>query len=345
MVTILDVAKAANVSTATVSRVLNKTGSISQATTQKVLAAANQLGYEPNMLARSFRKQETRIVLVLVPNFTNPYYTNIMSGISDTTRRLGYSSFICNTQGDPQQEKDVLEMLSRRRADGAILLGTPLGTHWLKKYADTYPIVQCSEYDPEIPIPHVAIDNYQAALDVVKFLVGQGHRRIATISSKNNFISTRLRQQGYEDGLKAAGIEAREAYVLHASVDYSFESGQQAARTLLQRKDRPTALFCISDVLAQGALLAAEEMGIQVPKQLTVIGFDDVEETTRYHPYITTLAQPCYEIGVKAAELLREYIKHPPPKSSDFFTRQYEFILPHKLIERESSAPAAMETE
>lgn len=340
MVNISDVAKKAGVSTSTVSRVMNNKGAISLETSKRVLEAARELGYEPNMLARSFRKQETRIILVLVPNFTNPYYTNIMSGISDTTRKLGYSSFICNTQGDPAQEREVLNMLDKKKADGAILLGTQLGTEWLKPYAEAYPIVQCSEYDPAMPIPHVCIDNYQAARDIVSYLSELGHRRIATISSENCFISTKLRLDGYRDELEARQILYNDEYLFFAARDYTFESGYEGAKKLLMLEDRPTALFCISDVLALGALLAAADLGLRVPEDLTVIGFDDVEGTTRYHPYITTLEQPCYQIGAKAAELLRKFIKTPRPGESDILRQKYEFLLPYRLIERESSGPA-----
>lgn len=344
MVTILDVAREANVSASTVSRVMNNTGTISEETTAKVMKAARRLGYEPNMLARSFRRQETRIILVLVPNITNPYYTHIIAGISDTSRRLGYSSFLCNTQGDAVQEKETLDMLAKRRADGAILLATALGSDWLKNYVGRYPLVQCSEYDPDIKIPHVVIDNYQAARDVVHYLVDMGHRRIGLVSSENNYISTRLRQKGYHDELEAAGIPLADGYIRKASADYSFESGQRAARQLLEMKDGPTALFCISDVLAQGAIAAAQELKREVPGDVTVVGFDDVEQTMRSHPHITTLAQPCFEIGAKATELLCEFIANPKADELSIVRRRYEFRLPHKLIERESSAAPRRKT-
>lgn len=338
MVTIVDVAKEANVSPATVSRVINHNHSISKKTAEKVWAAAEKLGYEPNMLARSFRKQETRIILVLVPNITNPYYAHILSGISDTTRALGYSSFICNTQGEEAQELEVLDMLRKRRADGAILLATEEGTSWLREYSGRFPVVQCSEYDPAVPVPHVCIDNYNAARDVVRYLLELGHRRIGTISSENRYVSTQLRLQGYRDELRAAGIEPQDEYVHFASVDYSFKSGRDGAKKLLQLPQPPTALFCISDVLAQGAVTGAGEIGVAVPRQLTVVGFDDVDHTTRYHPYITTMAQPCYEIGQKATELLHKRIKSTMKKGSLAQPAQVEHILPHKLIVRESSA-------
>ena len=335
MITIHDVARKANVSPSTVSRVINHNSSISEATTKKVMLAIDQLGYEPNILARNFRKKETRILLVLIPNITNPYYSHILSGISDTARDLGYSSFICNTQGNEQQEKDALDMLAKKRADGAILLATEPGSAWLAKNRGKYPLVQCSEFDPNIPIPHVCIDNYQAACDVVEFLIQLGHKKIGTISSKNKYMSTRHRLEGYKDTLEKAGLPIREDYIYYASEDYSFESGKEGAQLLMSVPEPPTALFCISDMLAQGAVLGIQEMGLSVPGDVNVIGFDDVDQTTRYHPYVTTMAQPCYEIGQKATQLLCTLIE----ENGSLKDRPLKYILPHQLIERETTKP------
>jgi DNA-binding LacI/PurR family transcriptional regulator len=340
MITIHDVARKANVSPSTVSRVINNNSSISDATAKKVLMAIEELGYEPNIVARNFRKKETRILLVLVPNTTNPYYTHILSGINDTARKLGYSSFICNTQGDEQQERDALDLLAKKRADGAILLATEPGSLWLAKNRAKYPLVQCSEYDPNIPITHVCIDNYQAACDIVEYLLQLGHKKIGTISSKNKYLSTRHRMEGYIDTLEKVGIPVRKEYIFHASEDYSFESGNEGALQLMSLPDPPTALFCISDMLAQGAILGIQEMGLHVPDDVSVIGFDDVDQTTRYHPYVTTMAQPCYEIGQKATELVCSIIEENGASKE----RPLKYILPHKLIVRETTNPQTKST-
>jgi len=337
MITLKDVAKEAGVSTATVSRVINNKGLISSQTVELVYQAVEKLGYEPNVLARNLRMKETSTILILVPNITNPYYAHIISGISDTTRKLGFSSFICNTNGERQQEKEILNMLAKRRADGAILLATELGAEWLRKYSEKYPIVQCSEYDPNIDIPHVTIDNYKAAREVVKYLISLGHRRIGMISSENKYLSTQLRLKGYKDELIAAGVNPLDDYVYYASQDYTFQSGKKGAQVLLSQENRPTALFCISDILAQGAITGANEMGFHVPGDVAVIGFDDVEQTTIYRPNITTVAQPCYEIGQRSAELLYQHIRQMQEGSFDASLQTKAVILPHRLIVRDSS--------
>lgn len=330
MITILDVAKEANVSASTVSRVLNNSGMISQNTVDCVYKAVEKLGYEPNMLARSFRKKETRTILILTPNMTNPYYSNILSGISDMSRGMSYSSFICNTTGGTDQVKETLDMLPKHRADGAILLASEKGEKWLKEYADEFSIIQCSEYDPEIPIPHVSIDNYKAAIEAVRLLICLGHKKIGTISSVNKYLSTELRLKGYRDALLEAGIEPSDRYISYAGKDYNYQSGCKAAETLLSQKDRPTALFCISDVLAIGAVNTAKQMGLNIPRDISIIGFDDVEQTAMFSPKITTVAQPCYALGQKSAELLCRNL-------AEGEAVPMETVLPYKMIVREST--------
>jgi len=312
MVTIADVALEAGVSVATVSRVINHKGSVSQETTQRVEEAIAKLSYEPNILARNFRKSESRVILILAPNITNPYYSQILTGIGFSARRLGYSFMICTTGGESDQERDFLNMLAKKKADGAIMLATGMSRGDIEHYAANYPIVQCSEYYPDTSVAHVAVDNYRSAYQVVEYLLSLGHRRIATISSVNNYPSTQQRLAGYRDALLQAGIKPEGALVRYGSFDYSFSSGLAASQSLLQQDDRPTAIFCISDMLALGAINGAQNMGIQVPQDLSVVGFDDVAHATMFRPHITTMAQPCYEIGQRATELLYRLMRSEP---------------------------------
>lgn len=317
-------------SVATVSRVLNGNGKVSPEATQRVLAAADRLQYAPNLAARNLRRNESRVILILAPNLTNPYYANIIAGIGKAAHEQGYSSFLCHTGGEKAQEEQLLGMLAKHQADGAILMATELGATWLKPYAELFPLVQCSEFDPNIPIAHVAIDNYSASREAVAYLLSLNHKRIGLISSENRYYSTTQRLRGYRDALTAAGITPNDAYVRDATVDYTFKSGFDAATSLLSQEKRPTALFCISDMLALGAIASAREMGFRVPEDVSVVGFDDVEHTTMFHPHITTIAQPCYQLGVKAMEMLEGQINHSPSVT--------EALLPYKLMVRESTA-------
>lgn len=304
MATMMDVAKKAGVSVATVSRLLNNEEIVNPVTAQRIYAAIQELAYEPNLLARNLRKNETRVILILAPNITNPYYSRILDGINKEASKAGYSALIFTTEDDKAKEKEALEMLKKRRADGAILVASDLGCDWLLEYAEHYPIVQCSEYDPNVSIPHVSIDNYKATIDVMEYLIELGHRKIAMVSSANAYYSTQQRLQAYKDALCSHHITCEEELVIFADKDYSLKSGKERAKDLLREEPIPTAIFCISDTLALGAIIAANEMGFRVPEDITVIGFDDVEFTTLFHPNITTVAQPCFDLGKTSFQLL-----------------------------------------
>lgn len=331
MATITDVAREADVSVATVSRVLNNQGIVSPKTSERVFRAIEKLSFEPNISARNLRRNETRVILIVTPNITNPYYAHILVGIGDAANESGYSALIYNTAGKQENEKEGLEMLKKRRADGAILLANSKDSNWIQDYAYNYPIVQCSEYALGLDLPRVSIDNYEASEDIMEYIISLGHKKIATISSLNNYISTVLRLKAYKDSLELHGIEVKEEYIALANADYSFKSGKAAAYKLLQQKDRPTAIFCISDTIALGTITAARELGIKVPDDLTVTGFDDVDYTTMFHPYITTIEQPCYELGKNSFKILYECMNNGKEINKNV-------VLPYKFIKRESSA-------
>ena len=332
MVTIEQVARYAGVSVATVSRVLNGT-TVKPAAMEKVQNAIRDLDYIPNQSARNLRRNESCVILTLAPNFSNPFYSHILTGIGDMAHDRGYSVLICNSAGSADNEQHFLKMLDGHRADGAIVLGCRTDCGWLADYARRFHIVQCCEYVPEVDCPSVSIDNYAAALETVRYLYGLGHRRIAMLGAANKYISTRLRRKGYRDAMAEAGLPVREEFYAEADADYSFTSGQAAAKTLLTREEHPTAIFCVSDILALSAISVAQEMGLSVPEQLTVTGFDDVDYTTMFHPYLTTVAQPCYEMGRMSVELLVTMLrgKDAPPVGRNF--------VPYRFVERESSAP------
>lgn len=330
MATIVDVAKHAGVSVATVSRVLNGKTKVREELRLRVMDSVKSLEYTPNAAARNLRRNESGTILILAPNITNPYYTHIIAGIGDAAHEHGYSSFLCNTANDRTREKELLTRLEHQQADGAILLATELGAEWLIPYARKFPIVQCSEFDPNVDVVHVSINNYSAATEAMEHLLALGHKRIGLISSLNHYYSTVLRTKAYYDALDRASITVRQEYVRKATFDYTFKSGSDAARSLLSQEARPTALFCISDMLALGAISSAKEMGFRVPEDVTIIGFDDVEQTMMFHPYLTTVSQPCFDIGYQAMQQLFRLMSGDEPVR--------ELIIPHKLEIRESSA-------
>ncbi|MEZ4508170.1 MAG: LacI family DNA-binding transcriptional regulator [Eubacteriales bacterium] len=332
MVKIEDVARAAGVSVATVSRVLNEQGHVLPETQEKVRKAADELRYQPNLSARNLRKNESRIILILAPNFSNPYYSNVLAGICDVSRNLGYSTLIYNTYDSNALDQTLVSHLfQKNRADGMITLAVNRDDRWLTQVAGKYPIVQCSEYVEDEPIPHISVDNRSAAKESVSMLVAQGHRRIGIVTSANRYLSSANRMRGYLDALEEAGIAQDESLIAYASADYSFASGKQAARELLSLPEPPSAIFCVSDILALGVIAAAGKMGLQVPWDLSVTGFDDVDYTTMFHPYLTTVSVPCYDLGRRSMQLLYDQIAQKPGA-------EREVYLPHKVIVRETTA-------
>lgn len=331
MANIEDVAREAKVSVATVSRVINNIGVVKPSTIDKVNAAIEKLSYVPNLSARNLRKNESRIILILTPNFTNPYYSQVLSGICDISRELGYSILVYSTHDSlALDEKLVIDLFRTNRADGMITLACKLDDTWLGKYKDQHTIVQCSEYVNDLTIPHISIDNRKAAKESVANLIKMGHSRIGIIYSVNKYMSNAMRYQGYCDALAEAGIEFNDKYAARADMDYSFASGKQAASTLLSQDEPPTALFCVSDIIALGAMAQAEKQGMKVPADLSVVGFDDVDYTTMFHPHLTTTSIPCYDLGRQSMQFLQQHMLKQNAIN--------EVILPHHLVTRESAA-------
>lgn len=333
-VTIGDVAREAQVSVATVSRVINNIGVVRAETAERVRRTIKRLNYTPNQAARNLRRNESRVILMLAPNFTNPYYANILSGICDVSRELGYIALVYNTYDTlTLKERELTHLIEANKVDGTIILAINHDDEWLDKYKGEYPIVQCSEYVLNSNLPHISVDNYLAAYEMTLNIIALGHRKIGFMGSENRFSSTKLRYQGHCKALQDSGITPRPEYDVQGSVDYSFPSGKAAARELLSLPDRPTAVVCVSDVLALSVIAAAKERGIKVPEQLSVTGFDDVDYTTMFHPYLTTVRIPCYDVGRKAMLVLRQSMQ----KLEDAETVVY---MPHEHIYRESCAKA-----
>ncbi|MGM9606548.1 MAG: LacI family DNA-binding transcriptional regulator [Oscillospiraceae bacterium] len=330
--TIADVAKKAGVSVATVSRVLNGEQNVRPDTLARVRQAISELNYTPNASARNLRRRESRVILVLARSFTNPFYSHVLSGISDTARPSGYSVLMCDNGGDPQRAQQQMQMLKNHEVDGAILLNCTLDDHWLQAYAGKYPMVQCCECLPGLDTPRVSLDHFGMAYDAVRYLISMGHRRIAIMSADNRHPSTAQRYEGYCKAMSEAGLPVDDALRVRADGDYSFKSGHACAVRLLSQRERPTAIFCISDVLALSVLLTASEMGIHVPGALSVVGCDDVDYTTMWHPFLTTMRLPCYDMGRRGAQLLLQAIRSLPERGE-------EIRLPYTMQIRESSGP------
>ena len=205
MATIEDVAREAGVSVATVSRVINQKGPVSPKSVEKVHVAIAKLNYQPNVWGRRLRRQESRMILIFVPNISNPFYASIVSGIEDTMKKDGYGTMLCITNGDKSREEDFIKLLYDGQADGAVILCIDKNDRNIGKLAKEFPIVQCCEYCVGEDISHVSVDNFAAARQVVQYLTSLGHERIGFVGSVNQFISSEDRQKGFEAGGETHG--------------------------------------------------------------------------------------------------------------------------------------------
>ncbi|MGN7402294.1 LacI family DNA-binding transcriptional regulator [Cytobacillus praedii] len=327
MANIQQVAEKAGVSVATVSRVLNHAASVSTKTRLKVEDAIKELNYEPSMLGRNLRNSESRLLLVLLPSISNPFYTEIINGIQNTAIANSYNILLCETDSNPQRENIYFNMIKNKLADGVISMDPTVNRKKLTELAESHPVILCSEYDEGGSIPFVTIDSELAAYQAVKHLIRLGNKKIALINSDEKFLYARQRRSGYERALREFDLPIREEWIYHTR-DLEFQNGVQAMRMLLELEEKPTAVFAVSDTLAIGALKGINGSGLHVPNDLAIIGFDNISFSNMTNPTLTTVSQPMYKMGVTAANLLIMSIKGEQVES---------VVLDHDLIIREST--------
>ena len=331
---IWDVARRAGVSTATVSRVLSQPTVVAPATRQRVLHAVERLRYEPNSTAKNLRQLKTGKLLVTVPDLSNPFFSLILQGIEDAALREGYAVLVGDTQHAEKREERYALMLKRKEADGLIFLG-----HRLPREAAALvramaprcaPVVNGCEFSPSLGIPSVHIDNAKAAYEAMDHLYGLGHRRIGIVTGPLVSPLSRDRLNGATSRAKREKAE-REFIVIHG--DFSIESGAAAAERLLGRREPPTAIFCFNDEMAMGAMEVARRVKVRVPRDLSVVGFDDIRFARHTEPPLTTVAQPMRQIGEGTVRLLLSILAGRDAGTPESVT------LPHRLVVRASTAP------
>lgn len=327
MANIQQVAQKAGVSVATVSRVLNNATSVSPKTRLKVENAIKDLNYEPSMLGRNLRNSESRLLLVLLPSISNPFYTEIINGIQNTAITNNYNILLCETDSNPQRENIYFNMIKNKLADGVISMDPTVNMHKLNELAENYSVILCSEYEEGGSIPYVTIDNELAAYQAVKHLIKLGHERIALINSDEKFLYARQRRNGYDRALKEFNLPIRDEWIYHTK-ELEFQNGVQAMRVMFQLAEKPTAVFAVSDTLAIGALKGINGNGLHVPNDIALVGFDNISFSNMTNPTLTTISQPMYKMGSLAANMLISSIQGEKVES---------VVLDHELIIREST--------
>lgn len=323
-----DVAKLANVSTSTVSRVLTKPEVVQKETREKVLKAIEELNYKPNLVARQFRRNETKIILVVVPNITEQFFSKILKGVDNVASKHGYQVLLCDTGNSIEKEREYINLLHQKQADGIILLTARVGRKELLGIAKQFPIVLACEYMDDVDIPTVSINNVSSARKMTEYLIQLNHRKIAHITGYMSGIISRDRLEGYKQALAMNGIDCYPDYIQEG--DATIQSGYDQMIKLMSLELPPTAVFAHNDEMAIGAISAAKDIGLKVPQDVAIVGFDDLEMAMIIEPKLTTVHQPRYEIGRKAMELLLILIKEEKMKVK-------KFIMEYELIIRESS--------
>ncbi|QUI21524.1 LacI family DNA-binding transcriptional regulator [Vallitalea pronyensis] len=328
MPTIQEVAKMAGVSVATVSRVLNHSEAVSSATRDKVQAVINQLNYQPNLLGRNLRRSETRMILVLLQNIANSFYSKVVKGMEDVAHDHDYHVLICNTNTDVLLENVYLDFLKNKLVDGVIFTSPAMDKDAFNQLAKRYPVVLCNEYKPGIEAPVITIDNEAAGYEAANHLIRLGHKKIGMISV-NAVGSSNARIQGYKCALTEAGLEVNEAYIVNQT--FSYKGGMRGIKCLFDLQEPPTAVFCISDIIAVGAIKELKRKGLSVPQDVAVIGFDNNSIAPMYEPSITTIAQPRYDIGRKAMEVMLQRIQGVGDQHA-ITTMEHELIIRHSTL-------------
>ena len=296
--TIREVAQAAGVSITTVSRALNGTGRISKSTRRRVLQYAQDLGYQPNELARSLLAKSTQTIAVVVPDITNPFFPELIQGIDTVAGDRGHLVLLCDSADDPLKAWSDLAALRRKQVDGVVLVGVRLDGDRLTAVTAGLPVVTV---DREVQLSSASVvqsDHRAGARLATEHLMGLGHERIAHLTGTPGLAVAKARQAGYEDALATGGIRSDPALVVEGG--FLEEDGYRAATELLDRGAKFTAVFAANDLSAIGALAALEEHGLRVPHDVSVVGFDDIHLSSYIRPRLTTVRQHMRQPGAPA---------------------------------------------
>lgn len=331
MATMKDVAHLAGVSTATVSRALTNPDKVSTTTHKKVEQAVVDSGYSPNALARNLRRNDSKTIVAVVPDVCDPYFSEIIRGIEDTANEHGYTLLLGNSGKDEKQTGALSNLMFTKQIDGMLLLGTDLPFNVNKQEQKNLPpLVMACEYAPDLELPTVHVDNLTAAFEAVNYLTSVGHKQIAQMVGAPNSALTKFRVQGYQQALRRVGISVNPAYTVAG--DHSFNSGARAITSLLSLPNPPTAVFCHSDVMAIGAIRQAKKLGFRVPRDISIIGFDNIQLAEICEPALTTISQPRYEIGRQSMSELLSILNGNEVRSGSR-------LLEASLVIRESVSP------
>jgi len=330
MANIKEIAQAANVSTATVSHVINNTRYVSEEVRNQVLEAVESLNYRPSAVARGLRTKRTNTLALIIPDITNPYFADFTRGFQDAADKKGFLVVLCNTDRLLDREIRFLDTMWQQRVEGIVLNPSKITAKDLANFVEArIPVVMIGSQVEQNDFDNIMVDNVRGGHDAVQYLCGLGHNRIGLVCGFRTASSALQRYQGYLQALSKNHIPFDEQLVAEGEITY--DGGYRCIHQLLSLKNPPTAVFAISDIMALGAKTAIEDAGLQIPADISLIGFDDIPEVSRTKPKLTTIAQPKYEMGQVAARVLFDQIN-----GNNMLPKQ-KIILEHELVVREST--------
>lgn len=333
MATIKEVAKRAGVSVGTVSNIISQTVPVSPKLRERVLGVILELDYHPNHFARSLKTKQTKMLGMIIPDITNPFFPQLVRGAEDAALQHGYMLVTFNTDDRMEREEEVLAVLRSRRVDGILLIiahtvGRSL--HIERTLAAGVPIVCLDRIPPGLPVDSIATDNRKGAEVCIRHLLSMGHRKIAIITGPMDLRTAQDRFEGYQSALRQAKLKPDPGLIVQG--DFHLESGYRLAKDLLLRHTRPTALFVSNGMMALGVVKALEETHFRCPHDIAVATFDDLPIADVFRPRLTAVAQPVYEIGRRGVELLIQRIEGRLPNK-----KPVRILLDPELKIREST--------
>lgn len=328
-ITYEQIAKVANKSLATISRVLNRSPHVTEETRLEVIEAMRSLGMEVNA-HDLIPEREENLIIFNVPTLKNPFYSPIASSARATASAKGYSLLVNEDPITPASIETLLQITKKTKAAG-LLCANSLSKEHLHLLSQQIPLVICCESGLDTQVPFVTIDDETAAFNVMHHILSLGKRRVALINGPSYFKYARARYRGYEEGLKTVGLTVDRSLIAEMEADMDFDQAKASCIHMLNSSTPPDAFFCISDVLAAAAVKATLEMGYRVPQDVVVVGFDDVPISSIMNPTITTIRQPTAQIGALAVEMLIKQINGEQMEGNSIY-------LSTELIIRESSS-------
>jgi DNA-binding LacI/PurR family transcriptional regulator len=329
--TLKDVAKKAAVSISVASRALGSYGYVSRESQEKVLKAAQKIGYQSDYIAKGLKTRQTYTIGLVISDITNTWFTTVVRAIEDVAEQNGYNLILCNSDEDPRKETKYLEVLYGKKIDGLIIAVTGENAPYLKRLVrGGLPVVLLDRKIKGLRATQVSIDNEYGAYEAVNHLIKLGHQRIGIINGLPRTTVGKDRFRGYKKALEDNGFPLDPSLIKYG--DFRMEKARKATEEFMKMKNRPTALFVANNVMVMGAFKASKENEVKIPQEMALVGFDDPEWASLTEPPLTTVRQPTYSIGTMACQALLQRIR----KSDRRRLSNEEIVLKPKLIVRKS---------